>query len=125
MGNAQQGEDAQHYFAANLGRTRRLVAGAVAVQIEDVDGKLVAGRYLLHIAGLSSNATLWVATGPFKKGVSLPVVADVPFFPMSPSGILAIEINVRPGYNDQVSVIAAGGGSPAGNLYITQISRGA
>lgn len=125
MGDAQRGDDAIYFYAANLGRTRSLAATAAPTQLSDVDGALTPGRYLLHLGIVSNSAVLWVATGKFKKGGVLVVAAAPPHFPMSSNRVVAIEINVRKGANDQIAAVAAGPGSPSGTLYITQISRGA
>lgn len=125
MGDAQRGDDAIYFFAADLGRSRELIASASAVQLLDKDGPLVPGRYLLHLGDTSNSAKVWVATGPFKKSTVLAVAPGVPYFPMAENRIIAVELNVRKGVNDQVAAIAAGPGTPSGTLYITMISRGA
>ena len=123
MGDAQRGDDAIYFFAASLGLTRRLVVTDIPAQLPDEDGALVPGRYLLHIAELSANAKqiTWVRTGKF--GTTVPVAADVPAFPMSLASIMAVELNVRKGANDQIAAVNDLLGTTT-NLYITQISRG-
>lgn len=121
----ERGDDAIYYYAANLGLTRALSVTAAGVQLLDVDGPLVPGRYLLHLGTVSTSAVIWVRAGKFEKGTPLDIAAGVPHFPMSPSRILAIEVNVRKEDNDRIAAIAAGPGTPTGVLYITQISRGA
>ena len=121
MGDPQRGDDALYFFAANLGRTERLACSGVAIQRPDNLLALEPGRYLLHIADLQTpNTRVWVTTGKFEKGSTVSVVADVPHFPMHAEGIVAIEINVRKGDNDQIAAIT--GGATA-TLFITQISR--
>ncbi len=121
MGDAQRGIDAQAFYAAALGRTRKLACSSIAAQLSDIDGALPPMRYLLHVADISpTNRTIWVATGEFIKGKALPIADDVPYFPMSLSGVVAIEINVLKGSNDQIAAIMTGGN---GILYITEISR--
>ena len=126
MGAAQQGTDAQDYFAAVLGKTRYLAVTSAPVQFSDADGPLVPGRYLLHIADtlpLNAPPMVWVNMGPFVKGETLAVAAETPYGPPFQDGrVLALEVNVRPGLNDQVSAITASGSAI---LYLTRISRGA
>ncbi len=125
MGDAQRGDDAIAFYAASIGKTRKLVAAPGPTQMLDADGPLAPGRYLLHIAAMSNLGVLWVAIGAFEKGSPLSVAADVPFFPMQASGIVAIETNVLKGDSDRIAVIAAGPNSPTGTLFITPISRSA
>ena len=114
-------------------RTRRGILGDVGVvqprlavaQAQRPDNALALppGRYVLHIADVSSDgAKVWVAMGKFAKSVTLVVVASVPHFPMSATGIIAIEVNIRKGDNDQIAAITSAG---TANLYITQVSRAA
>jgi hypothetical protein len=126
MGDAQRGDDALYYYAANLGLTQAIAVTATPAQTSDIEGALTPGRYLLQIADVSnSGTTIWVRTGKFEKGVALSMVAGVPWFPMKPGGVIAIEINVRKGDNDRIAAVASGPGTPLGTLYVTQISRGA
>lgn len=121
MGDAQRGIDAQAFYAAALGRTRKLLCSSVAAQFSDNDGALPPMRYLLHVADISpTNRTIWIATGKFIKSVALSVADDVPYFPMGLSGVVAIEINVLKGHNDQIAAIMTGGN---GILYVTEVSR--
>lgn len=96
---------------------------AASVQTTDVNGPLVPGRWLLHIADVPNNAKIWVRMRPFEKGGTVVAVADVPDFPMHVDGIVTIEVNVRKRTNDRVAAIALGGGTPSGNLYLTLVSR--
>lgn len=124
MGDAQRGDDSIAFFAATLGRTSALSVTDAGEQISDADGPLAPGRYLLHVANVSApTVVIWVATGAFESGGSIAVTTTVPFFPMSPATILAIELNIVKGHNDRIAAIATAGGT--GTLYITQISRGA
>ncbi len=121
MGDAQRGDDALAFYAANLGPTRALFASIAPVQLSDNDGALPPRRYLLHIADIDPpNLKIWIKTGPFQKGVLLGVTASIPNFPMSLIGVQALEINVRKGDNDQIAVVMSSG---TGTLYITEISR--
>jgi hypothetical protein len=123
MGDAQRGDDALYFFAANLGDTRKLeVISANPVQLPDNGGRLTAGRYLLHISDLSGagRQKVWVRLG--KWGTTIPIEADVPAMPLQLGVIAAIEINVRKNDNDQIAAITSEGDA---TLYVTQISRGA
>lgn len=126
MGNAQQGTDAQDYYAATLAETRYLAVTSSQSQLSDSDGPLIPGRYLMHIsdsAPAGSPPKVWVAMGPFAKGVTLAVSAATPHGPPFQDGrVLALEVNVRKGYNDQVAAITSSGSAV---LYMTRISRSA
>jgi hypothetical protein len=124
MGDAQRGDDALAFYAADLGRTREIPCSIVAAQLLDKDGPLKPGRYLLHISDVNpTSKKVWVRTGKFEKGTALPISASTPWFPMQLGGIMAIEFNVRKGHSDQVAAIMAGPGAPTAVLYITAISR--
>jgi hypothetical protein len=124
VGDAQRGDDALYYFAANLGRTRKLVVSIAAIQLPDADGPLTPGRYLIHVDDFSppGKQKIWVRMGKFEKGKTLAVAADVPHFPMSLTGIMGIEVHVRKGDNDRLAAISSEGSAA---VYITQVSRGA
>lgn len=123
MGDAQRGDDAIYFYAANLGRTTALAVSVVSAQTPDSEGALPPGRYLLHLGDdVASTTIVWVTAGPFTKGGTLTAVAAVPLFPMSTARIVTIEINVRKGDNDRIAAIASAG---AGTLFVTQVSRGA
>ena len=124
MGDAQRGVDALAFYAADLGRTRAISCSIAPAQLSDPDGPLVPGRYLLHISDVDpANKKIWVRTGKFEKGVTLPIIAGVPWFPMQLGGIVAFEFNALKGYSDQVAAIMPGPGNPSAILYITRISR--
>ena len=123
MVDAHRADDDIAFYAADLGFTHGIALTTSPGQIPDVDGALVPGRWLLHVANVPSKATVWIKMGKFEKGSVLDVVAAVPNFPMSPAGIMALEVNVREGVNDQVVALVAGTGNPTANLYITLISR--
>ena len=74
---------------------------------------------------MSNGGRVWVASGPFVKGVSVAVAPSAPYFPMSPARVVAVELNVRKGHNDQIAALVAGVGAPSGALYVTMVSRGA
>jgi len=121
MGDAQRGDDALAFYAANLGRTRAIACSTVAAQLLDDDGALLPVRHILHLGYLSPRtSTIWIATGKFERGKALSVSAAPPYFPMTPGRIVALELNVRKGDNDQIAAIMASG---SGILYITEISR--
>lgn len=118
--DAHRGDDDIAFFAATLGRTIGIACSAVAAQIPDEEGALPAGRYLLHIADVTPKvAKLWVATGKFEEAVAIAVAAAPPHFPMHLAGIVALELNVRRGFNDRIAAIMSVG---TGTLYITKIS---
>ncbi len=134
-GGAHAGDDDIAYYAASLGCTRKLDVTSAPTQLTDADGPLEPGRYLLQARfGSGSNSDIWVAMGPFEKGETLVVAADVPHFPFLENGVIAIEVNVRPvpkqqkatraqdRPNNQVAAVTSSGSA---TLYITAISRGA
>jgi len=107
------------FFAADLGETKVIAASNVAAQLSTVQGKLPAGRYLVHIADLSDpNAKVWIRLGKF--GDTVPVAAAVPSFPMSLSTIAAIEYTAREGHSDQIAAVTSAG---TANVYVTRVSR--
>lgn len=126
-GSAHNAEDDIAFYAASLGITHKIVVGAAPSQLPDAGGPLVPGRWLLHLADVSKNTKVWIRMGKFEKGATpLVVAADVPHFPMHVAGLVAIEVNVRQGVNDQVAAIIDGPANPpnpAANLYITLVSR--
>lgn len=123
MGDAQRGDDALYFYAADLGPTRALAVNAVAGQLPDVDGPLVPGRYLLHVVDQAPGRVVtWVRTGKFEKGVNLDISAGVPWFPLRADGMVALEVHVRKGHNDRIAAITDTGSS---TLYITRVSRDA
>lgn len=137
MGDAHAGDDDIAFYAAALGRTRKIAVSTTAAQLPDTEAPLEPGRYLLHVRFDSGCDQIWVAMGEHKKGVPLPVAADVPYFPFLVGTVVALEVNVRPKPqspkvapsaksvdkpNTQIAAITNAG---TGTLYITQISRGA
>jgi hypothetical protein len=116
-----RGEDLAAFFAAELGRTRKLALTVASAQTPDTEGALPPGRYLLQIADLSSaSAKVFIRARPFVAGDTVTAVADAPDFPLHLAGLVAIEFHVRKGYNDRIAAILTAG---TGNLFITEVSR--
>lgn len=81
--------------------------------------KLPPGRYLIQVLDISTNR-VWMALRPWKTGRAADITAGVPYFPMDANGVRAMEVQVKPGFNDQVSAIMSGG---TGLMIITLIER--
>lgn len=123
MAGQHRADDDLAYFAATLGRTVKLLAGAEgSVQLPDEGGPLPPGRYLIQILDVTEiGARVWVVAVPFEKGeppISVP--ADVPAFPFAVEGVIALETNVRKGDSDQIAARTSAG---TATVYITKISR--
>lgn len=124
-GSAHRGDDDIAFFAAAIEETRLIAASPASASFPDADGALVPGRYLIQILGASaSSVVVWIQMGKFEKGVPLTasVGPGLKRVPLSPSGIIAIEVNVVKEDNDRIAVVTAGG---TASVYITRISRGA
>lgn len=121
MGDAQRGDEAHAYFAAELGPTRKIDVTDVAAQLPSVEGALPEGRYLIFVDELSAPGkhTVWVRVGKF--GDTIPVTVGVPNFPLSRSGMMGIEFNARKNHSDQIAAITESG--KTATLYITKVSR--
>ena len=118
--DSHRGDDSIYFFAANLGRTEKISVVDSASTPRDADaGPMSPGRWLLHISDISDDGEkVWVRMSPHANPAA--AVKDVPSFPMQTAGVVAIEVNVRKGYNDQVAAIV---GTGTATLFMTQISR--
>lgn len=123
MGTEHTAEDDVAFFAATLAETVELAASAVAAQTPDAGGPLPPGRYLIQVLDFqNTNTKCWVRLVKFVKSTPAIVAAAVPNFPMSPEGVVAIEVNIREGHNDRLEAITQGGNA---TVYATRISYGA
>lgn len=121
MAGQHRADDDIAFYAADLGPTRRLSVSTTPAQLPDEDGPLLPGRYVLFVDDMDASFTkAWVRLGAFIKGAVLPVQADVPWFPLSATGLVFIEFHVREKVNDRVAAVTGAG---TANLYISLISR--
>lgn len=106
------------FFAAALGPTIELEADVTGDQTSDDVGALEPGRYLVQLRATVDDIT-WITVGPFVKGDPITAHNDVPAFPLSRIGLMAVEFHVRKGLNDRVAARTAAGTS---SVYITKVS---
>jgi len=124
MSQAHHGDDDLAFYHADIGETRGpLQANAVApVQFADVLGPLSPGRYLIQVTDLggSGRQFVWVGMGAYGSTIPLTASAGLQRFPFSSGGLIALEVNVRRGYNDQVAAITT---SSTADVYVSKVSR--
>lgn len=118
MADDHDPKDDVAFYAATLGRTRKVVITAAGEQLSDDEGALPAVRHLIHL-DISGNNVAWISVGPFKKGVQISRPADIPALPMQATTLLMFEYNVRKGVNDRIAGRMANG---TATLYITEVS---
>ena len=118
MGADHDPKDDVAFYAATLGRTRKIELSTTGAQLSDDEGPLPVGRHLVHV-DISGNAIAWVSVGKYKKGVVISLPDDVPALPMQHKTFVLFEYNVRNGVNDRIGGVMSNGEA---TLYITEIS---
>ena len=120
MGGVAQGQDDIAFFAAYIEETRELSISTGSTQTSDDDGPLTPGRWLIQVRDTTNY--VWIKVGKYEKGIPLVATAGAAQkqFPLSLSGLIAIELNVREGDGDRIAAITEAGG---GTLYLSRVSR--
>jgi hypothetical protein len=108
-------DDSLDFFGGDLGLSRKVTLTPVTASSD----KLPPGRWLAQLVGDLTNR-VWVRTAPFSQAAPVAAVADVPCTPMGAGGVVALELNVRPGFNDQISGISE---AATVRLILTPLSR--
>ena len=108
-------DDLLDFFGGDLGKSIEVDLTVVSAP----SAKLLPRRYLIQFLDTAGNR-VWALVGPFSATVPVVATAAVPSTPFAAGGPTAFELNVRPGFNDQIAAVMAAG---TGKMIITPISR--
>jgi hypothetical protein len=125
-GNAHRGDHDIAFYEAAIEETRELSVTDAGENLDEDDGALRPGRYLIQFLQSSGpggpvTATCWVHVGPWKNGPLTPTLGPGPRrIPLSANGIAAVETHVLADYSDRIAAIMTA--AATGILYITRVS---
>ena len=110
--------DAVAFYAADIGETRLIAAGAASVAVA---GRLPPGRWLVQVKPSDATAITWLQVGKYNASTALVATAGVgpKKIPVGPA-ILALEFVVRENYNDALAAICSAG---TADVWLTLVSR--
>jgi len=118
---AHNGHDDIGFYEADIGYTWELSVTDGGVSLDDDQGPLPPGRYLIHAFNLSPDTGVcWVHAGAAKTVLSLAASAGRKRFPLNTKAIIALETHVRAGDSDKIGAITTSGATCT--LFISLVS---